>query len=192
MSILRESARDPVLCKLLPGRTFALGDLIFRDAEIADPVRRREGQTFRRDTSSPSPSTQYASPDGLVRREHPSPAARPRQRVSTEQSLGRLPYRICRYRCSLPPSRFPETDLRQLAVFRKSRDAVIDRAVGFIGVAVGKQRRYDIDHLRNVMRRPRNDLGSFIAKSIKIFEEILLCERFGEFVDRNISGGPPH
>jgi hypothetical protein len=75
-----------------------------------------------------------------------------------------------------------EIDLRQLAVIRKSRYAVIDRTFGFICVPVLKQLRNNVDHLRDMMRRPRRHLRPLIAESVEIFPKILNV-RCGKFID---------
>src|SRR6187431_1421069 len=64
-------------------------------------------------------------------------------------------------------------DLRQLSVLGKRRDPVIDRAVRLVCLSVLDQLRDDIDHLRNMMRRPRRYLGPLVAKGVKIFPKIL-------------------
>src|SRR6187401_502986 len=46
-------------------------------------------------------------------------------------------------------------DLRQLSILGERRDPVIDRAVRFVRFSVLYKLRDDVDHLRNMMRRPR-------------------------------------
>ncbi len=80
-----------------------------------------------------------------------------------------------------------KADLRELAVLGKRRDAVIDRAIGFVRVAVCEQRRDDLDHFGDVMRRTRHHLGTFVAESVKILEKVLRV-RCRKLVDRDRTG----
>src|SRR5688572_19304895 len=73
-------------------------------------------------------------------------------------------------------------DLRQLSILGKRSDPVIDRAVGFVRLSVLDQLRDDIDHLRNMMRRPRRYFWPLVAKCVKIFPKILYIRR-RKFID---------
>jgi len=52
-------------------------------------------------------------------------------------------------------------------------------------VTVGEQRRDDVDHLGNMLGRPRHDLRPLVAKRVKILEKILRI-RLSEFVNADI------
>ena len=76
-----------------------------------------------------------------------------------------------------------KVDLRKLAVFGKRSDAVIDRAVGLIGVACSSSFSINVDHFRNVMRRARRNFRPLATERIEIFPERVDILR-GVFVDR--------
>src|SRR5262245_43028699 len=75
-----------------------------------------------------------------------------------------------------------ETYLRKLAVLRKRSDAVVDRTVRLIRLSVCDQRRDDVDHLRNVMRRTRRHFGTLHSQCVEVFPKRFDI-RSGELVD---------
>src|SRR5687767_8112367 len=77
-----------------------------------------------------------------------------------------------------------EVYFRKLSVIGKSGDAVVDRAVGFVGTTVFDELRDDLDHLRNVFGGARCDLWAFHSERVEVFPKITNI-RCGKIIDRH-------
>src|SRR5690348_12167879 len=81
-----------------------------------------------------------------------------------------------------------EIDFRKLAVFRKFRDAVVDRAFAGVGERLLLEALDELDHIGNVVGGANPVLGSFDVEHFAVVEKGL-SEFFGVFADAHAGSG---
>jgi hypothetical protein len=175
----------PIVCELLPGRSLALCDLVLVMRKLQIHAASVNVESFaevlhRHRGALDMPARAAASEWGVPARFLAGFDQFPKSEIACVLFI--VFVRI--HPLAAAGDIAGEIDLRELAVIRKGSDAVIDRAVGFIRFAVLDQLRDDLDHLLNMVRRSRRDLGPLHAQCVEIFPKGNDI-RGGKFVDRD-------
>jgi hypothetical protein len=165
---------EPVVGELLAGRALALRDLVLvvREDEVNAPgvdveglAEVLHGHRGALDVPAGTPATDLGVPSGLV----PGFGGLPEGEVARVLLL--VLVRV--HALAAADDVALEVGLRELAVFGERLDAVVVRAAGAVGVPLRFEPLDDLDHLRDVSRRARHDVGALAPQGVEVFPERL-------------------